>query len=222
MTKSFELSRVKGKLSNFAVPRAVVPRENSPGMPVANQDHCVCINQGRRKEMKPQSVTKIIQCFAGCAVALTIQAAQLESASYLRAPHRAALQRWLPGKPALRLATEKDCLNKEGLKATRQENGQSYQPYYAVGDFNGDGQEDFAVALINQGKRSRKFSIAIFNGPFKPQRSSLPNFLTEGVDLSTGGLVVLSGNRLVAGVFQSDDCVVLRPSRNTYVMKTCL
>ena len=172
--------------------------------------------------MRHQPIVKIIRCLAVCAVALTIQAAQLESASYLRTSHRTVLQRWLPNKPALRLASEKDCLNKEGLKATRQENGQSYQPYYAVGDFNRDGEEDFAVALINQGKRSRRFSIAIFNGPFNTRRSTLPNFFSEGVDLSTGGLVWLSGNRLVAGVFQSDDCVLLRPSGRTYVMKNCL
>lgn len=156
---------------------------------------------------------------------LTVQAAQLESAPYLRAPHRTVLQQWLAGKPRLRLATEKDCLNKEGLKATRQENGQNYQPYYAVGDFNHDGQEDFAVALINPGKRARKFAIAIFNGPFSPRdprHAIVPAFFTEGIDLSDGGLVVLSGNRLVAGVFQTDNCVVLRPSGRTYVMKNCL
>lgn len=152
----------------------------------------------------------------------TVRPAQLESVSYLRAQHRAVLRHWLPSKPELRLAAEKDCLNKEGLKATRQENGQNYQPYYAVGDFNGDGKEDFAIALINQGKRARRFGIAIFNGPFNTRRSSLPNFFAEGVDLSNGGLVVLSGNRLVAGVFQSDDCVMLRPSGRTYVMKNCL
>ena len=161
-------------------------------------------------------------CISFLVATATVQAAQLESASYLRAQHRAVLQQWLSSKPTLRLATEQDCVNKEGLTATRQENGQNYQPYYAVGDFNRDGQEDFAVVLINQGKRSRRFAIAIFNGPFNARRSSLPNFFTEGVDLSQGGLVVLSGNRLVAGVFQSDDCVMLRPSGRTYVMKNCL
>lgn len=175
--------------------------------------------------MEHQPVVKIVHCLAVCVVALTVQAAQMESASYLHAPHRAVLQQWLPGKTTLRLATEKDCVNKEGLKATRQENGQNYQPYYAVGDFNRDGQGDFAVVLINQGKRSGRFAIAIFNGPFSPgnpRRASVPAFFTEGVDLSDGGLVVLQGNRLVAGVFQTDNCVVLRPSGRRYVMKNCL
>jgi hypothetical protein len=121
---------------------------------------------------------------------------------------------------------DREGLSEQGrTKATRQENVQNYQPYYAVGDFNRDGQEDFAVALINQEKRSRRFAIAIFNGPFNPRnprRASVPAFFTERIDLSDGGLVVLSGNRLVAGVFQTDNCVVLRPSGRTYVMKNCL
>ena len=156
------------------------------------------------------------------AITATMHAAQVASQPYLSAQHRAVVQQWLKTKPTLRLATEGDCVNTEGLVATRQENGRNYQPYYAVGDFNRDGREDFAVALINEGKRSRRFAIAIFNGPFKTGRPTAPNFFTEGADLSDGGLVVLSGHRLVAGAFQSDDCVVLRPRGKSYLMKNCL
>ncbi len=148
--------------------------------------------------------------------------AQIASTADLRAPHRVTLESWLQGKPRLRLAIEKDCLNVEGLAASRTEYGRDYQPYYAVGDFNRDGQQDFAVALINGQKRFRKFAIAIFNGPFNQKRTNLPAFFTEGSDLSEGGLFVLSGNRLVAGVFQSDDCVVLQPRGRTYAMKGCV
>lgn len=148
--------------------------------------------------------------------------AQIASAADLRAAHRATLESWLQSRPQLRLATEKDCRNLEGLAASRAEYGRDYQPYYAVGDFNRDGQQDFAVALINGQKRTRKFAIAIFNGPFNQRRPSLPAFFVEGIDLTEGGLVVLSGGRLVAGVFQSDNCVVLQPRRRTYVMKDCL
>lgn len=147
---------------------------------------------------------------------------QITSTADLRAPHRAIVERWLQRKPALRLATEKDCKNKEGLEASRQEYGRDYQPYYAVGDFNHDGQQDFAVALVNQQKPSQRFAIAIFNGPFNQKQTNLPAFFADGIDLVDGGLVVLSGNRLVAGVFQSDDCVVLRPRGKTYLMKACL
>jgi hypothetical protein len=155
-------------------------------------------------------------------MAVTRTAAQTGSRADLRAPHRATLARWLESKPKLRLAIEKDCRNTEGLAASRAEYGQDYQPYYVVGDFNRDGQQDFAVALYNQQKPSRRFAIAIFNGPLNQKQTNLPAFFAEGIDLSDGGLVVLSGNRLVAGVFQSDDCVVLRPRGRTYVMKSCL
>jgi hypothetical protein len=148
--------------------------------------------------------------------------AQIASTVGVRAPHRATLESWLQSKPRLRLAIEKDCLNREGLAASRAEYGPDYQPYYSVGDFNRDGQQDFAVALINGQNPSRKFAIAIFNGPFNQKRPSLPAFFAEGMDLSEGGLVVLSGGRLVAGVFQSDNCVVLRPRGRTYVMKSCV
>lgn len=148
--------------------------------------------------------------------------AQVDSVTYLRNQHRPVLAQWLRTKPTFRLATEKDCVNKEGLAATRQENGPNYQPYYAVGDFNRDGKEDFAVVLIEPGRQSRKFTIAVFNGPFTAGRNATPNFLTTGTDLSTGGLVLLTGNRLVAGVFQTDDCVVLQPRGKTYLMKSCL
>ena len=148
--------------------------------------------------------------------------AQVSSIADLRAPHRTVLEGLLKNRPMLRLATDKDCLNKDGLAASREEYGREYQPYYAIADFNHDGQQDFAVALINQQKRSRRFAIAIFNGPFNQTRTSAPAFFTEGIDLSDGGLVILSGNRLVAGVFQSDNCVVLRPRGRTYVTKSCL
>lgn len=163
-------------------------------------------------------------CLAVAMLCVTVKPtlAQIASTVGLREPHRAPLESWLQSKPRLRLAIEKDCLNREGLAASRAEYGRDYQPYYAVGDFNRDGQQDFAVALINGQKRSRKFAIAIFNGPFNQRRPSLPAFFAEGIDLSEGGLVVLSGGRLVAGVFQSDNCVVLQPRRRTYVMKNCL
>lgn len=169
-------------------------------------------------------VILVLYCLAIVALSVTATSlsAQITSTADLRQQHRATLERWLEGKSTLRLAIEKDCQNRDGLTASRLEYGRNYQPYYAVGDFNRDGQQDFAVALINQQKRSRKFAIAIFNGPFNQRRPSSPAFFAEGIDLSEGGLVILSGNRLVAGVFQSDDCVVLRPRGRTYVMKSCL
>lgn len=165
----------------------------------------------------------IMSAAALCAiVTITPVRGQVDSATYVLASHRNLLSQWLKTRPGLRLATERDCANREGLSATRQENGASYQPYYAVGDFNRDGQPDFAVALISENRRSRRFAVAIFNGPFTASRSNTPNFLADGIDLSDGGLVWLSGNRLLAGVFQSDDCVRFIARGKTYLMKSCV
>ena len=148
--------------------------------------------------------------------------AQTKSAAHLRGQHRELLNAWLEKKPAFRLAMETDCQNTIGLAATRQEYGAAYHPYYAVGDFNRDGQEDFAVALIDRQRHSRKFAIAIFNGPHALRPGLTPSFLTTNIDLSDGGLIVRANYPLIAGVFQSDDCVQLRPRGRTYIIRSCL
>ena len=145
------------------------------------------------------------------------------NASHLRAEHKALVESWLAQRTDLRLATESDCVNKSGLAAMRRERGHNYQPYYAIGDFNGDGKEDFAVALINKRKRRWKFAVAVFNGPLETMRA--PSFLDEQADLSDGGFWVGSvpkGNRLIAGTFESDNCIILSSRRNGYTWKNCL
>ena len=67
---------------------------------------------------------------------------QSDAASHLQPQHREAVEQWLASrKLALRVATVADCSNKEGLAITRKERGKGYDPYYAVGGFNGDRRE---------------------------------------------------------------------------------
>ncbi|MDQ2975713.1 MAG: FG-GAP repeat protein [Acidobacteriota bacterium] len=134
------------------------------------------------------------------------------------------VERWLARKPGLRLATEADCTNKEGLAFIRKEEGRNYHPYYAVGDFNGDGKEDFAVAFVKMRKSKWPFTVAIFNGPIAG--NSVPAFTTDD-DLRSGGIFYKPKakpreGRLIVGVFESDDCVILRPRGKTYLTKDCL
>lgn len=137
----------------------------------------------------------------------------------LRSQHREVVERWLAGKPNLRLATLADCLNKDGLAATREQFGKNHHPYYVVGDFNRDNQEDFAVVLIDKRKTKDNFAIAIFNGP--SNKRNIPAFFEEGWDLSDGGLIK-GGGGILAGPFESDNCVILRPRRKGYTVVDCI
>lgn len=141
------------------------------------------------------------------------------AAAHLRAPHLEVVEEWLARKQNLRLATVADCLNKDGLAATRKQFGKSYHPYYTVGDFNRDKREDFAVALIDKRKKKNNFAVAVFNGSVG--KISAPAFFEEGWDLSDGGLSD-GGSGVIAGTFESDNCVILRPRGKKYVVADCL
>ncbi|MDQ3747502.1 MAG: hypothetical protein M3367_00590 [Acidobacteriota bacterium] len=155
-----------------------------------------------------------------CCMDEVVRAQQKDVASHLQPEHREVVQQWLASsKLALRVATLADNSNKEGLAITRKERGKGYHPYYAVGDFNSDRKQDFAIALINERKSKGPFAIAIFNGPVS--KNSVPAYFSEGWDLSDGGLF---GDKtsVMAGVFESDDCVIFRKSGKKYVTKGCI
>jgi len=143
---------------------------------------------------------------------------------FLKAAHRDVIAKWLASKPSLaglRIATDRDCRNKWGLDTERKEN-KHYQPYYAVGDFNHDRSQDFAVAFVNDRKRRNKFSMAIFNGPFTS--TSVPAYLLDNTDLSEMGFSWHQGeqNYLLVGEFQSDVCSIFKPRGKTYRAEDCL
>lgn len=143
---------------------------------------------------------------------------------YLKAAHRDVIEKWLANKPSragLRIATDRDCRNKRGLAEERKEN-RKYQPYYAFGDFNHDGSEDFAIVFVNDRKRRNKFSMTIFNGPFRS--GSIPAYFLDNSDLSMMGFSWHEGeqNYLLVGEFQSDVCSIFKPRGKTYRAEDCL
>lgn len=149
---------------------------------------------------------------------------QREAASTLRPEHKTIVENWLKLRTDLRLATEADNTNKEGLAATRRDRGRNYQPYYVVGDFNGDRKEDFVVALVTRKKSQWPFVVAIFNS--SSAKATKPTF-TIDADLSDGGIFFNPQNpprefRLAFGTFQSDNCVIVSPRRQSYVTRPCL
>jgi hypothetical protein len=159
--------------------------------------------------------------FLCCVLCLPLQVTGQPS---LRPEHRAIVDKWLKLRPDLRLATEADNTNKDGLASTRRDRGRNYNPYYVVGDFNGDRKEDFAVALVKKKKSQWPFVLAIFNGPVA--RVTKPAF-TEDADISDGGIFYNPQNpprgfRLAVGTFESDNCVIVRPRGQSYVTRACL
>lgn len=94
--------------------------------------------------------------------------------SQFKPKHKKVLEKWLTGKTRLRPAVENDA-SKEDLEAWRRTNT-SFYPYYAVGDFNQDGKEDFAVLLKAEGVDDEG-AIAVFNAPFS---NSKPVYFEQG------------------------------------------
>lgn len=111
------------------------------------------------------------------------RAAQADVPSFIKAVHRPAVRGFLKAKPHLRVATfaDADEHGKEVLSEVNDGNygeGKNSSPFYAVGDFNHDGREDFAIAFVNT-RSPKVFPVAIFNGPFRGRRSFQPAFYNE-------------------------------------------
>lgn len=95
--------------------------------------------------------------------------------SYILAQHRVVLQKWLKQRSNFRPATAQD-MDQELLKRIKDMFPKEVErPFYSVGDFNHDGQKDFAIGLINKNS-SKTLAIAVFNGPFGRTGASAPAF----------------------------------------------
>jgi hypothetical protein len=175
---------------------------------------------------------KFLSKAMGCAVLLLalaggVAAQQSEIPVYVGMTHRTVLREWLARNPQMRVATDNDCGKcMVEIESQSRANGAVYHPYYAVGDFNGDGKEDFAVALIEskavKKRLYEKFAVAVFNGPFKGRgRSRTPAFLRGDLNLRDGGLffgpTTPQPNKLFIGLFGSDQGLTLVPEGKKYV-----
>ena len=147
--------------------------------------------------------------------------------AYISAKHQQVLQRWLKREPELRVATDDDCGRcGDDIGNQKKISGRDYHPYYAVGDFNGDGREDFAVALIEieeSGERAmQKFVVAVFNAPFSSRRAE-PSFMKDNLNLRDGGMFFGPPKskpfRLSIGLFANDSGLTLIPRGRRYLAK---
>ena len=89
-----------------------------------------------------------------------------------------------------------------------------------MGDFNGDGSVDFAVAVISRAKDSHQFIILVFNGPYR--KDARPSFSTSGTDVRWRGLFYGPPRpkpyRLLFGRFEADGAIFI-PRGATYILK---
>jgi len=131
----------------------------------------------------------------------------------LTAQEQKVLQSWLAYHAEYRAATDEDCDCADDIQQMKAGFGgvwkpvSDYHPYAATGDFNGDGVEDFAVAVVDRSKQEKNFALVVFNGPFKLESAS-PAFLEAGLELRSYGLFYGPPRpkpyRLLVGRFESD------------------
>jgi hypothetical protein len=134
-------------------------------------------------------------CAASIPLIGLLFASDVRASHALLAAQMHALNAWLSTQPLLRRATDTDCGDcADDIAELRVGSGGAwtpvpdYAPYQAVGDFNNDGEIDFAVVLIDTSKQERPFVLAIFNGPLRAETPK-PSFIKRGLDLRGGGLL---------------------------------
>jgi hypothetical protein len=160
---------------------------------------------------------------AAASVLLSLLAIPAWCGGTLTADQQKALSSWLAQHAKYRLATDADCDCPLDIKQMRDGYGDpryalpDYHPFTATGDFNDDGVEDFAVALIDQKASADKFTLVVFNGPFSRE----PAFIKPSLDLRRDRLFYFGSRkskpyRLMVGPFNSDSGFRLRPSGTTY------
>ncbi len=143
----------------------------------------------------------------------------------LRLEHRAAVESFLARKRRdgvnLRLTGEGD-FGRETVSRVRSEPRRlRYNPFYATGDFNRDGQEDFAVLLrLNNVPQEASLAVAVFNGPFRNRSTAREAFYNAG--FQADDMLFFIRRQLLIGPYQSDNCFIFRPRRRTYRLTNCL
>jgi hypothetical protein len=183
--------------------------------------------RGDRKDSSSvQDLTKQVCGGAAllCLLLLTIARAegrQDSVSSSMDAQHRSVLENWLKQKPQLRLATAED-IDAEFLGRLKDMSPESAaSPFYTVGDFNHDGEKDFAIGLVDK-NRPGTLVLAVFNGPFG--KRSAPAFYDETMFEMTDAFFVVADRKnreeLQIGIGSDTRTVLLKPKGKSYFVWT--
>ena len=152
--------------------------------------------------------------------------------SHLKPKHQKVLKEYVKNKNYLRPAKEEvdSGIYSDSPKWVRETVGENGNQYYAVGDMNQDGREDFAVLLVDTREVKEDeggydfFVLAIFNSPFRENQK--PNYLEEklvGYSNSYIEYGKMTEKHLFLGKFESDVyCASYYPKKKTYYSKGCL
>ena len=147
--------------------------------------------------------------------------------SYIKKEHWKILSIWLQRNVSYKLATDADCNCPEDLKRIRTVSEgvwkaqPKYHPFYMVGDFNGDGADDFAVVVYQKGAKLN-VSVVIFEahrGASASESEHVPKIVQVPYDLEEVGLFFgeprPKPHRLGIGPFESEGGIFV-PRGNTY------
>jgi hypothetical protein len=104
--------------------------------------------------------------------------------NFIAPQHSEAIQAWLDAHPLYRLAADDDCKCDEDIGPP---GARETHPYFAVGDFDGDGIDDFAVVAIPKQVGPKIMVVVFFGSASGFGRDSLeiplqfPNVLSAGL-----------------------------------------
>jgi len=161
---------------------------------------------------------------AALGLCAALSAAPAHAGHTLGREQQEVLSAWLTASLDYRGASEADCDCAEDIQRMRAGSGgkwgavPDYHRYRATADFNSDGEEDFAVVVVDRSKPGGNFALIVFNGPLR-EPSASPAFMRSGLDLKRQGLFCGPPRpkpyRLVIGPFESHGAL-LRPHGRTY------
>jgi hypothetical protein len=137
--------------------------------------------------------------------------------SYIRASQVQIIRAWLDAHSQYSLAVDDDCRCADDMEELRQGDGGAWKPqpdfhpYYATGDFDGDGFDDAAIVVSPRGS-GHPVSIVIFFGSKTGLTSDVSVVPRDGSNVADRGLFLARTDphathpraRLLFGAFGSE------------------